>query len=126
MQPIARIVAGLVEFDLTHLEHINLHHAVRRWHQDGRWLDRLRSFCRPEDFEVRRLTPQAVDQVQINGGPVRVRQAGQDRQSTHDDWRVTDESASLDDTLHDRSHRVADKRDPATRHESTGHRASMP
>jgi hypothetical protein len=74
MKPVARIVAGLIQLDLAHLEHIHLHRPVRRRQQDRGRLDRRSTVSRPEDFELRHRTEQAVDDVEVDGGSVGFRE----------------------------------------------------
>ncbi|MFF5986090.1 hypothetical protein [Prauserella flavalba] len=73
MEPVAGVVARLIEFHLPHFEHIDLHRAIRRGEQNSRRFDRLRTVGGAKHFEMRQFAVQPIDHVQVNGGTVRLR-----------------------------------------------------
>jgi hypothetical protein len=124
VEAIARVVARLIELDLTDLENVDLDLSVRRREQHRSRLHRLRTIGCPEDSELRYVSEQAVDDVEVDCGAVRTGQPGQYGEAADDYRWSTDEAAYLDDPLNDSGHGVAQEGDAATRHGPTAHRAS--
>jgi hypothetical protein len=124
VESIARIVARLVELDLTDFEHVDLDRSVRRREQHRSRLHRLCTVGCSEDFELRYVAEQAVDDVEVDCGAVRTGQPGQYGEAADDYRWSTDESAHLGDPLNNSGHRVAQEGDAATRHVPTARLAS--
>lgn len=125
VESIAGVVTRMIQLGLAHLEDVHLDRAVGRRQEHSRRLDGLSPIGTTEDFQLRDVTEQSVDDVEVGGDPVGIRQSDQDRQSAHDDRWSAGQRTDLVDALDHRRHCMADERDPPTRHGPTGQAVSM-
>lgn len=116
VQSIARIITGFIQLGLAHFEHVHLDRSVGSGQENGRRLDPFCPLGSSEDLELRKLTEEPVDDVEVNRCSVWICQPTQHGKPTDDDGGRADARSNFGDPLNDRSHRIAEEVDPATRH----------